>query len=413
MKKAIKRVSSSGQDLVRRYFELHPDAPGAEDYRDEDQEAVRESLKEDLTGQKLPKEEDAGQAGSLTRDKEASSKEEGKGSTKASEENAGQAVREKEKAPSSETVKEKQERAGENRPKNTKKTTSVGVVLLRKFIFMISLGVFAYASVRLVNIFYVYAEGESAYVEVIDQAHSGKKVEPTPASGETPAGSRDVEPETREPETQPIPATPEELAAKRLATTEDIYPFEDEINHELMAKTNAHYAGWIYIPGVGIEYPMVQGADNSHYLRYTFDNRENIAGAIFISCNVDKKLTGFNTTIYGHNQKNGKMFAPLLEFKNPDKLEENPYIYIILPDGKSYQYEIFAVCELPPSGDQYRINQHTKSEKWRTITAILESPGVHRDLGVNENDHIITLVTCTDDAENRVCVFAVCNNWHE
>lgn len=45
---------------------------------------------------------------------------------------------------------------------------------------------------------------------------------------------------------------------------------------------NEDIVAWIQIPGIGVDYPVVQGEDNEHYLHYTFDRKENIAGSIFL-----------------------------------------------------------------------------------------------------------------------------------
>lgn len=38
----------------------------------------------------------------------------------------------------------------------------------------------------------------------------------------------------------------------------------------------------IQIPRIGVDYPVVQGKDNEHYLHYTFDGKANKAGSIFL-----------------------------------------------------------------------------------------------------------------------------------
>ena len=41
---------------------------------------------------------------------------------------------------------------------------------------------------------------------------------------------------------------------------------------------NGDIVAWIQIPGIGVDYPAVQGEDNEHYLHYTFDGKANKAG---------------------------------------------------------------------------------------------------------------------------------------
>lgn len=39
---------------------------------------------------------------------------------------------------------------------------------------------------------------------------------------------------------------------------------------------------WIQISGIGVDYPVVQGKDDEHYLHYIFGGKVNKAGSIFL-----------------------------------------------------------------------------------------------------------------------------------
>ena len=68
-----------------------------------------------------------------------------------------------------------------------------------------------------------------------------------------------------------------------------------------------------------------------------------------------------NTIVYGHNMKNGSMFAQLKKFSsNSDTYEKSKYFWIFTPE-KNYRYEIISaypqvqkVTLIPCSKDQER-----------------------------------------------------------
>ena len=55
-----------------------------------------------------------------------------------------------------------------------------------------------------------------------------------------------------------------------------------EIDFDGLRAVNEDIVAWIQIPGIGVDYPVVQGKNNEHYLHYTFDGKANKAGSIFL-----------------------------------------------------------------------------------------------------------------------------------
>lgn len=46
-----------------------------------------------------------------------------------------------------------------------------------------------------------------------------------------------------------------------------------EIDFNGLRAINGDIVAWVQIPGIGVDYPVVQGKDNEHYLHYTFDGK--------------------------------------------------------------------------------------------------------------------------------------------
>jgi len=82
-------------------------------------------------------------------------------------------------------------------------------------------------------------------------------------------------------------------------------------NFDALRTLNPGTTGWIVVPDTGISYPMVQGSDNNRYLHHTFLGVRNNSGAIFLDFRNAADFSDPHTIIYGHNMRDGSMFAPL------------------------------------------------------------------------------------------------------
>ena len=182
-----------------------------------------------------------------------------------------------------------------------------------------------------------------------------------------------------------------------------------EINNEKfidesLKKINSDYEFWINIPNTKIDYPVVKGTDNEFYLSHNFYKEKDIAGTIFIDYNNDVSLDK-NLILYGHNMKNGSMFAEINKFKEQKYFNDG--IINIKKNGKIYTYEIFSV--FVEKGDELnlKIKFNSDEEFNEYIKDLKEKSLFYKEKFNNEISNIITLYTCSyefDDA--RTIVFA-------
>ncbi|MEI3525543.1 MAG: class B sortase [Eubacteriales bacterium] len=168
---------------------------------------------------------------------------------------------------------------------------------------------------------------------------------------------------------------------------------------------NPDTVGWIQIPGTGISYPLMHTGDDSYYLNHTFSKKVNGAGSIFVETLNSADFSDLHTIIYGHNMKNGSMFAGLKEYRSASYLVDHPNVYVDLADG-THAYQIFSVYEADADSDSYTIGfapDETYEEYLKTIKGrSLYDTGVT----VTREDSIITLSTCTKHGEKRFLVHA-------
>jgi len=85
---------------------------------------------------------------------------------------------------------------------------------------------------------------------------------------------------------------------------------QDGIRWVPLKAANPDTIGWISLENSDIDYPIVQGTDNAHYLHNTFLGERNVSGAIFLDYRDNPDFTE-NVRIYGHNMRNGTKFGSL------------------------------------------------------------------------------------------------------
>ncbi len=106
---------------------------------------------------------------------------------------------------------------------------------------------------------------------------------------------------------------------------------------------NEDMVGWIRIEDTKINYPVMQSMEEPNfYLKHGFDKKYSDYGCPYIQENCDVERPSDNLVIYGHNMKDGTMFADLMKFKDKSFWERHKTIsFDTLTDR--YDYEVIAV----------------------------------------------------------------------
>lgn len=108
-----------------------------------------------------------------------------------------------------------------------------------------------------------------------------------------------------------------------------------------IVKENPDFAGWISIEGTNIDYPVMQTTwEPEYYLHRNFAGDYSYAGIPFVG-KGDLKVEGGDLFIYGHNMRNGTIFADLLKYQNEKFWKEHPVI-VLDRLWKHQKYEVFA-----------------------------------------------------------------------
>ncbi len=234
---------------------------------------------------------------------------------------------------------------------------------------------------KLGSIFFEYQSGEKEYADLrqylLEEPTSPEDVVLASADGENAEG--------------------EEAGNPSLPMTRVDLPSLQEINTDAI--------GWIEIGGTSISYPMLYTTDNSYYLTHTFSKEKNKSGAIFVEAANKADFSDMHTIVYGHNMKDGSMFAGLKNYSKASYFEAHPYIYVDLSDG-SHCYQIFSCHEANTSDVTYTVG-FKADETYQTFLDSLKDASLY-DTGVevSQTEQVITLSTCTKSGTKRFVVHA-------
>ena len=142
-----------------------------------------------------------------------------------------------------------------------------------------------------------------------------------------------------------------------------------EIDFDGLRAMNGDIVAWIQIPGIGVDYPVVQGKDNEHYLHYTFDRNANKAGSIFLDYRNRADFTDRKVILYGHNMKDGSMFSNLKKYQDAGFRKEQGRVFIYLPE-KTLTYEVIECRGVTETNRVYEMDNKEKQMILSTCSSI-------------------------------------------
>ena len=189
-------------------------------------------------------------------------------------------------------------------------------------------------------------------------------------------------------------------------STENAEEQNEETERMLQVKQlqeqNMDIVGWLEIENTNINYPVLQGTDNSYYMTHNYKKEKSKNGSIFLDANYNWNIPSNNLLIYGHNLGNGMMFQELLKYEKKSFYQEHPVIrfttaeedaeYEIISVFKSRVYHkseknVFRYYFFLNNESEEEYNQFVKNAKNASLYPI--------DATANYGDQLITLSTCS------------------
>ena len=170
---------------------------------------------------------------------------------------------------------------------------------------------------------------------------------------------------------------------------------------------NSDCIGWVRINNSKIDYPVMQTKDNpQYYLRRDFNKQYSYLGTPFMDSRCDVNYDN-NLIIYGHNMKDGKMFADLLKYREKSYFKGHNIIYFITPNGVQ-EYEVIAVCKVKNDDDWYGYTCQTDKESFSNLISHIKDKSLYFTQDeIQYGDYFLTLSTCEYSQTNgRLIVIA-------
>lgn len=241
---------------------------------------------------------------------------------------------------------------------------------------------------------------KDAYVESVESMENGE-------DGNPDKGKENSEEET--PDGEGEESLSGNQRAESIRVTDDLSGFsvpDKKIDFSALQKENPDIYSWITIPGTPIDYPVLQNEKElDYYLMRNLNGSYGYPGCIYTQYINSTDWTDNNTVIYGHNMKDGSMFAALHHYQDKEFFEENPYVYIYSPE-EIRVYRIFAAYETSDVHLLLAFDTENEESYEGYLKGILENEegmGNHFDktLALEGKDKIISLETCISNKPQR------------
>lgn len=244
---------------------------------------------------------------------------------------------------------------------------------------LIFLTIFAVSSWKVFTIVKEYRDGTNTY-DALEQHISFEKPEPTE--------------QAQEPEVMQTEAA-EPVETEPPVVDDTLWP---QIDFVALAEINPDVIGWIYLEDTEINYPVVQGPDNSYYLNRLFDGTVNRAGSIYLDVDNTADFTDRNSVVYGHHLKNGTMFTDLMGYKKQEFYDGHPTALLVTPERK-YKLHFFSGYVASVSASAWDM-EFTDEAYGAWLSELVEKSDFEPGIMPAISDRVMTLSTCTYEFSN-------------
>lgn len=250
---------------------------------------------------------------------------------------------------------------------------------IRKILFTVAFlgafGVMLYSGFQIVTVLRDRQESSNANEQLQEQAviaAEQEKPEIIINYREDPETVEDEEPDTTEPTGETVPI---------------------RVNFDYLHGINEDVAGWIYCEDTPISYPFLQSPDNDYYLDRLVDGTQNPSGSLFLDFRNQFDMSDWNSVIYGHNMRDGTMFASLNEYKKQEYYDEHPVMYLLTPQ-KQYKVELVAGILARADASFYDFPV-PEDRREAVIQGWLENSTFETRAEIQPDDRFVTLSTCS------------------
>lgn len=261
---------------------------------------------------------------------------------------------------------------------------------------IVFLGIAGYFGIRLYQEWSEYRAGEKAYealAQYVQMDPSPARKEITKEQATVPSASTDPTEQKQKPAAEP-PAVTDPAEGEQEPVTEPDDTNWPAVDFEALQAINPDIAAWIFIEGTNINYPVVQGTDNSYYLNRLFDGSYNGAGTIFMDYRNESDLSDRHTVFYGHHTQNGTMFNQITKYKDQAFYDAHPVCLIMTPNG-NYKLEFLAGYVTNMNSQAWKLEFESDEEYGQWLEQAVANSIFQSKICPTPQDRVVTLSTCS------------------
>ena len=198
------------------------------------------------------------------------------------------------------------------------------------------------------------------------------------------------------------------------AEEQETEPSQPQILPELAAlyEQNSDLAGWLSIPAVGVDYPVMHAPDRKdYYLHRNFRQESSNHGSLYIWEEADLQTPSDNVTVFGHHMKDGTMFGDLKKYRHKDFWEKNQtFSMTSLYERRTYRiFSVLVTADTPGQSLEYHSFTGGAKEEFENMVRSFKAYALF-DTGITPEygDELVCLSTCDYSVTNgRLVVVAV------
>lgn len=200
-----------------------------------------------------------------------------------------------------------------------------------------------------------------------------------------------------------------QTVAETMTTTpqaEDETNLPPAVDFAALQQINPEVAGWIYIPGTNVNYPIMSSTEQEKYLRRDMWGRHSIPGSIFADAGNSPDLSDEHVVLYGHHLPWESMFTPVSRYLTDDGfLEQHRTIYIETPTT-TYVLSVIGTHKVQPTQTDEVTVDFTDDLAFQRLVdeKLAEDKASGRDMGDYDRSTIgklFSLITCADNGTAR------------
>lgn len=175
---------------------------------------------------------------------------------------------------------------------------------------------------------------------------------------------------------------------------------EEDVSFEALREKNPEVIGWLSVNGTNIDYPLLHSETNSKYVNTSADGKFSLSGSIFLDCRNTGSFTDVNNVIYGHHMQKNVMFGELSNFEDSAYFEQHR-TGLLFYDDQWHKVEFFAFLHTDAYDPIVFNATLSGAEQAENYFAYVKENAVnYRTLPFADDNHYISLSTCTTDSTN-------------